>query len=114
MLGCVKLAIFDIVSRISFFNLQQITTLAPRPKQPPPSVSRPTGCAGECVSGLFALFCDDIDSDANCPGDSSCCVTNTVSEGPPPPSTTPRPTTPVNSQSNKKYIEPQLKLNLDK
>lgn len=31
-------------------------------------------CKGECVAGLFALFCDDIDSDAFCPGEASCCV----------------------------------------
>lgn len=33
-------------------------------------------CKGECVAGLFALFCDDIDSDAFCPGEASCCVKN--------------------------------------
>lgn len=31
-------------------------------------------CEGECVSGLFALFCDDIDSDAFCPNEGSCCM----------------------------------------
>jgi len=25
-------------------------------------------CKGECVSGLFALFCDDVDTEATCPG----------------------------------------------
>lgn len=35
-------------------------------------------CAGECVSGLFALFCDDIDSEADCPDEGSCCITNPV------------------------------------
>ena len=33
-------------------------------------------CRGECVSGLFALFCDDIDENANCPEGGSCCITN--------------------------------------
>ncbi|CAB0019324.1 unnamed protein product [Nesidiocoris tenuis] len=33
-------------------------------------------CRGECVSGLFALFCDDIDTEAACPGEDSCCITN--------------------------------------
>lgn len=31
-------------------------------------------CEGECVSGLFALFCDDIDSNAFCPNEGSCCM----------------------------------------
>lgn len=35
-------------------------------------------CNGECVSGFFALFCDEIDSDADCPSDGSCCVTTVV------------------------------------
>ncbi|KAG5682295.1 hypothetical protein PVAND_011655 [Polypedilum vanderplanki] len=48
-------------------------------------------CEGECVSGLFALFCDDIDSDAFCPNEGSCCMpAGSTSEI----STTPRTTTP--------------------
>ncbi|XP_059472948.1 protein masquerade [Neocloeon triangulifer] len=35
-------------------------------------------CKGECVSGLFALFCDDVDTEASCPGDDSCCINNPV------------------------------------
>jgi hypothetical protein len=31
-------------------------------------------CEGECVSGLFALFCDDIDTEAFCPNEGSCCM----------------------------------------
>ncbi|XP_077294936.1 trypsin-like serine protease domain-containing protein masquerade [Arctopsyche grandis] len=74
----------------------QITTSAPRPKQPEQSTSGKS-CSGECVSGIFALFCDDIDSDADCPGDGSCCVTNAVSDATTPAprtTTTRRPTTP--------------------
>lgn len=37
-------------------------------------------CRGECVSGLFALFCDDQDSDAYCPGEASCCITGSESD----------------------------------
>ncbi|BET02077.1 Tryp_SPc [Nesidiocoris tenuis] len=74
-------------------------------------------CRGECVSGLFALFCDDIDTEAACPGEDSCCITNppngstggsTSSGGtepqrrpPPPPTTTTttqRPTSPPQQQ----------------
>lgn len=36
-------------------------------------------CPGECVSGLFALFCDDINTDVECPGEATCCITNSVS-----------------------------------
>lgn len=41
---------------------------------PDPDSSEEKLCKGECVAGLFALFCDDIDSDAFCPGEASCCV----------------------------------------
>lgn len=41
------------------------------------------GCQGECVNGLLALFCDDIDSSATCPEDESCCITKPVSNPPP-------------------------------
>lgn len=34
----------------------------------------PRPCDGECVSGLFALFCDELDSEAYCPNEGSCCV----------------------------------------
>lgn len=33
-------------------------------------------CRGRCVSGLFALLCDDIDTNAFCPGDGNCCIDN--------------------------------------
>lgn len=52
-------------------------------------------CKGECVSGLFALFCDDLDTDAFCPGEASCCITGGDSESSDDnqvaPSTTPKP-----------------------
>ncbi|XP_052847387.1 LOW QUALITY PROTEIN: protein masquerade [Drosophila gunungcola] len=40
-------------------------------------------CEGECMNGIFAIFCDDIDSEAFCPGEGSCCVTGSASEAPP-------------------------------
>ncbi|XP_031335735.1 protein masquerade-like isoform X1 [Photinus pyralis] len=41
-----------------------------------PHISKP--CKGECVSGLLALvFCEDIDSEAECSEDESCCITST-------------------------------------
>lgn len=55
-------------------------------------------CSGECVSGLFALFCDDIDTEAYCPGEDSCCITHSATPAPPPvrmppPTTRPPPPT---------------------
>ncbi|KAI8039324.1 hypothetical protein M5D96_008047 [Drosophila gunungcola] len=35
------------------------------------------------MNGIFAIFCDDIDSEAFCPGEGSCCVTGSASEAPP-------------------------------
>lgn len=32
-------------------------------------------CDGECVAGLFALFCDELDNEAFCPNEGSCCIT---------------------------------------
>lgn len=42
------------------------TTPEPEPGQ--------KACRGRCVSGLFALLCDDIDTNAFCPGDGNCCI----------------------------------------
>ncbi|XP_063538843.1 protein masquerade, partial [Cydia strobilella] len=54
-------------------------------------------CRGDCISGLFALLCDHVDEDAYCPGEGTCCATDskgeqTTTRRPP---TTPRPTTPA-------------------
>ncbi|CRK92492.1 CLUMA_CG006034, isoform A [Clunio marinus] len=54
----------------------------PQPtKKPFQQSQKPSGqgqvfneCEGECVSGLFALFCDDIDTNAYCPNEGSCCT----------------------------------------
>ncbi|EAT46741.2 AAEL002126-PA [Aedes aegypti] len=59
------------------------TTPAPKIKIAPPSNPQGTGqkpCEGECVNGLFALFCDDVDSEAFCPNEGSCCVTGTADD----------------------------------
>ncbi|XP_060843045.1 protein masquerade [Rhopalosiphum padi] len=72
---------------------------------PPPPVGSKQ-CRGECVSGLFALFCDDVDADAYCPGDdSSCCVTAPADgqsgQQQPPPPPPPRPAQPSKQPSAK-------------
>ncbi|XP_060537033.1 protein masquerade isoform X2 [Cylas formicarius] len=61
-----------------------------------PNILKP--CNGECVSGLYALFCDDIDTDADCPNEGSCCITTPLGSEEsqpqsPRPTTTLRPTT---------------------
>lgn len=43
-----------------------------------PAPARPKPCTGECVSGFFAIFCDDIDTEAECPAEGSCCITAPV------------------------------------
>ncbi|VVC28286.1 Hypothetical protein CINCED_3A025874 [Cinara cedri] len=70
---------------------------------PPPVGSKQ--CRGECVSGLFALFCDDVDADAYCPGeDNSCCITAPADGGsnqaPPPPPPPSRPAPPSKQPSS--------------
>lgn len=61
--------------------------------------SRPRPCDGECVSGLFALLCDDVDTNAYCENEGSCCVTSDNSNVQP---TSPRP---VNfAENNALYI----------
>ncbi|EDW79208.2 uncharacterized protein Dwil_GK10062 [Drosophila willistoni] len=54
-------------------------------------------CEGECMNGIFAIFCDDIDSEAFCPGEGSCCVTGSASEASPSksPVTTTKPATKI-------------------
>ncbi|XP_076299174.1 trypsin-like serine protease domain-containing protein masquerade isoform X2 [Lasioglossum baleicum] len=39
-----------------------------------PKITAKNPCKGECVSGFFALLCDKVDGDAECPDDGSCCV----------------------------------------
>lgn len=46
-------------------------------------------CQGECVNGLLALFCDDVDTTAFCPGEDSCCINNPVPSSHSGPSTPP-------------------------
>jgi hypothetical protein len=52
-------------------------------------------CEGECVSGLFALFCDDIDTNAFCPNEGSCCMPAGSASEKEVQTTTPKITTPV-------------------
>ncbi|KAJ8923868.1 hypothetical protein NQ315_010450 [Exocentrus adspersus] len=63
-----------------------------------PSVLK--NCEGECVGDFFALFCDNIDTEAECPNEGSCCITSPSNEEslPPPPAhpvttTTSKPST---------------------
>lgn len=73
----------------------------PTPLKHKTTVSNPQGtvhksCEGECVNGLFALFCDDVDSEAFCPNEGSCCVTGAAEDHKQEiVTTTRRPATPV-------------------
>lgn len=72
----------------------------PSNKQQPPAQHKETPgsnqneCSGDCVNGLIALFCDDVDSDAFCPNEGSCCITTDEKLQ----TTTPRITTPVSQR----------------
>ena len=45
----------------------------------------PGGCTGTCVTGFFALLCDEIDRTAQCPANGRCCITKKVQTSKPPP-----------------------------
>jgi len=63
-------------------------------------------CEGECMNGIFAIFCDDIDSEAFCPGEGSCCVTGTASEAPAPPAKSPSSSKPATKIAAKPATKP--------
>ncbi|XP_048507016.1 protein masquerade isoform X2 [Athalia rosae] len=68
------------------------TSIATTTQRSKPLAQKP--CKGECVTGLFALFCDNIDSEADCPSDGSCCITDAPEKLPESTTTTtPRPST---------------------
>lgn len=67
------------------------------------SAQEQKNCDGDCVNGLVALFCDDIDSEAYCPADESCCITRTsdASKQPPPSGKPEKKTSPPPPPKNK-------------
>jgi Clip-domain serine protease homolog masquerade len=112
-----KIVIFTLEKNFHFFTLK-VHTEPYKSKTNPPKYTKPqstkkpfqqpskhasTGgqgqvlkeCEGECVSGLFALFCDDIDTDAFCPNEGSCCMPAGSVSDKEISTTSPRTTTPV-------------------
>ncbi|KAL0818690.1 hypothetical protein ABMA28_008035 [Loxostege sticticalis] len=62
---------------------------------PPPRQKPGRKCRGDCIGGLFALLCDQVDEDATCPDEGTCCITEQKAETTTRrPTTTPRPSTP--------------------
>ncbi|XP_063982800.1 protein masquerade-like [Diachasmimorpha longicaudata] len=59
-----------------------------RPEPPP---QKP--CRGECTSGFFVLFCDNIDDETDCPDGGSCCISDPPIDNEVPITTSPPPTT---------------------
>lgn len=55
------------VAPITITNKQNVITTTPKPE--PVKI-----CKGDCVGTFAALFCENIDSDAFCPDDDTCCV----------------------------------------
>lgn len=37
-------------------------------------------CQGDCVHVLYTIFCDDVDTAAECSDDTTCCIMNSVSD----------------------------------
>ena len=82
--------------------LRRPTTAAPT-RRPPPITTQSTprteantplpegACPGTCVTGFFALLCDEIDRRAQCPGNGRCCITKKVDERPGSSGRPPRP-----------------------
>lgn len=56
-------------------SVPRITTTTTTPPPPARTQAEMHDCQGDCVSGFFALLCDDIDTNAYCPNDGSCCIT---------------------------------------
>lgn len=50
-------------------------------------ISPNRACDGECMSGLLALLCDEVDTNAYCENDGSCCILTDSNV----PATSPRP-----------------------
>ena len=77
--------------------VEATTTSSPRSPAKPPT-KRPSindnkkdqgSCSGTCVTGFFALLCDEIDRTASCPGNGRCCLTKKVDESKPRPTNKP-------------------------
>lgn len=88
----------------------QLTTI------PPPKKKIDRECRGECISGLFALLCDQVDEQGTCSDGGVCCITDTKNNDVTTrrPTTTPRPTTPVSTYSNKHDVATVSTVNLSK
>lgn len=63
-----------VPSTVPSSTVAPATNIATTTSRSKPLAQKP--CTGECVTGLFALFCDNIDSEAECPSDGSCCITD--------------------------------------
>jgi hypothetical protein len=82
-------------------KVEVTTTSSPRsPPTPTPRSqesrpARPSGsCPGTCVTGFFALLCDEIDRHAQCQGNGRCCITKKVNPSERPQKTPSRPPPP--------------------
>lgn len=69
-------------------SISTIVTTVMTTTNQPSTVTRPKPiplkpCQGECTSGLSALFCDNIDADADCPADGSVLTICCINEPPP-------------------------------
>lgn len=78
--------IFPNKTKSSFTKIESKTTIAPNTisnKQIsiPTTTPKPIpikSCKGDCVGTFAALFCENIDSEATCPDDDTCCIVSVV------------------------------------
>ncbi|XP_072758423.1 protein masquerade [Anoplolepis gracilipes] len=73
------------VSATAVATVMTTMTTTTMTKQPLTITTQPTlhPCKGKCTNALYALFCDNIDEDADCPADGSvtvCCVNESSPE----------------------------------
>lgn len=83
------------ISALSASATTMTATMTASTKQPTTTVSTvattfrpkpiPKPCKGECTSDLSALFCNNIDGEAECPADGSVLTVCCINEPPPPP-----------------------------
>lgn len=75
--------IFPNKTKSSVAKIEPKTTVAPVSYKPEPITTTPNPppikpCRGDCVGTFTALFCENIDSEATCPDDDTCCVSQAL------------------------------------
>ena len=83
---CVSKQIFEsgnLPPELVIPSRTEVTTTSSTPRSTPTPRAEvnklpPGSCSGTCVTGFFALLCDEIDRKAQCPANGRCCITKKV------------------------------------